>query len=71
MESFRCVLGCGPFYKSIIASYFQAQAEYTCWKVSPRKFCEDFYIKWTLFLSSKSFSVVIFISFWLLAYKKK
>ena len=59
------------FINQSFVSYFQGQADYTCWKDSLWKFCEDFYIKWTLFLSSKTLSLVIFISFWLLASKKK
>ena len=59
------------FINQSFTSYFQAQADYTCLKDPPRKFCEDFYIKWTLFISSKNFFVVMFISFWLLASKKK
>ena len=59
------------FINQSLVSYFQAQPDYSCWKDSRRKFCSDLYIKWTLFLSSKTFSVVIFISVWLLAGKKK
>ena len=54
-----------------LVSLFQTQADYTCWKESSFKFWYEFYIKGTLFLSSKTFSVVIMMFYWLLAIKKK
>ena len=54
-----------------LVSLFQAQADYTCWNDSSFKFWYEFYIKRTLFLSSKTFSVVIMMFYWLLAIKKK
>ena len=54
-----------------LVSYFQVQADYTCSKDSPRKISEHLDIKWTGFVSSRTFSVVIYIFFRLLASKKK
>ena len=59
------------FINQSLVSYFQLQAVYTCSKDSPRKFSEHLYIKWTGFVSSRTFSVVIYIFFWLLTSKKK
>ena len=70
MGSFRYVLGYSLFYKSLI-SLFEAQVGYTCWKDSSLKFWSEFYIKGTLFLSSKTFSIVSMMFCWLLAIKKK
>ena len=59
------------FINQSLVSFFQAQADYTCWKDSSLKFWKEFYIKGTLFLSSKAFSVVIILFHWLLAMNKK
>ena len=59
------------FINQSLVSRFQAQADYTCWKDSSLKFWSEFHINATLFLSSKTFSVVIIMFYWLLAMKKK
>ena len=58
------------FKNQSLVPLFQAQADYTCWKDSSLKFWSEFYIKRTLFLSSKTFSVVIMMFYWLLVIKK-
>ena len=59
------------FIKQLLGSLFQAQADDTCWKDSSLKLSPEFYIKGTLFLCSKTFTVVINMFFWLLAISKK
>ena len=49
---------------------FQAPADYTYFKDSPPKILSEFYIKGTLSLSHRTFSVGIIIFYWLLAIKK-
>ena len=53
--------------KQSLVSLFEVQADYTCWKDSSLKFLQEFYIKRTLFLSSKSLSLVIILLYWLIA----
>ena len=48
----------------------QTQADYTCCKDSSLNFSSEVYTTGTLFLSSKTFSVVIIIFLCLLAIKK-
>ena len=59
------------FINQSLISLFQAQADYTYWKDFSLKLFQEFYIKVTLFLSSKIFSVVVIIFYWLLATNKK
>ena len=59
------------FINQSLVFLFQAQADYTCWKDSSLKFWKEFYIKGTLFPSSKTFSVAVNMFYWLLAMKKK
>ena len=61
----------GRFINQSLVSLFRAEADDTCWKDSSLKFWEEIYIKGTLFLSSKTFSVVIIMFYWLLAKKKR
>ena len=59
------------FINQSLVSLFLENADYTCKKDFSLKFSKDFYIKGTLFLSSKTFSLVIIIFYWLLAIKRK
>ena len=59
------------FINQSLVSLFLENADYTFGKDFSLKFFQDFYIKGTLFLSSKTFSVVIIIFYWLLAIKRK
>ena len=59
------------FINQSLVCLFQAQADYTCSKDSLPKMLQEFYIKSTLFLSSKFFSVLVVIFFWLVAIKEK
>ena len=59
------------FINQSLVCLFQAQADYTCRKDSLPKILSEFYIKSTLFLSFKLFSILIVILFWLVAIKEK
>ena len=59
------------FIKQSLVSFYQAQGDYTCWKDSSLRLSSEFYIKRTLFLCSKTFSVVIIMFYWLLTIKEK
>ena len=58
------------FINQTLVSLCQAKANYTCWKDSSFIFSQEFYIKATLFLSFKTFSVGITMFNWLLGFKK-
>ena len=59
------------FINQSLVFVFQAPAGFICSKDSSFKFCSEYYIKWTLFLSSKTFCIVSMIFYCLLAIKKK
>ena len=59
------------FINQSLVFVFQAPAGYICSKDPSFKFCSEYYIKWTLFLSSKTFCIVSMIFYCLLAIKKK
>ena len=59
------------FVNQSLLSLFQAPSGYTCWKHYSLKFWSEFYIKGTLFLSSKTFCIVNMIFYWLFAIKKE
>ena len=58
------------FINQSLVSLFLENADYTFGKHFSLKFFSDFYIKGTLFLSSKTFSVVIIIFFGYLQLRK-
>ena len=57
------------FINQSLVSPSETQADCTCWKDSSGKFPLEFYIKWTLFPSSKTISVVIIIIVWLVSFR--
>ena len=59
------------FINQSIVLVFQAPSGFICSKDSSFKVCSEYYIKWTLFLSSKTFCIGSMIFYCLLAIKKK
>ena len=58
------------FIDQSVVPLCQAYTDYTCCKGSSLIVPQEFYIKGTLFLSHKTFSVVIIIFHWLLGIEK-
>ena len=62
--------GMAGFINQLLGFSLPGIISYTCWKDPSLKFSQEFYIKGTLFLSSKTFSVIIIIFYWLLTIKE-